>query len=60
MPNDCQIESSSSSVLASLSIDSIEALVEPVVDLGEHRARFVAAAGLVEQPRKARRGAQLR
>src|SRR5207247_8156447 len=40
-------------------IGGIETFGEPVVDFGEHRARFVALAVLREQPRQAHRRAQL-
>ena len=36
----------------------VEALAEPVVDLGQHRARYVALALLRQQPCKAGGGAQ--
>ena len=38
----------------------VEAFCEPVVDLGEHRARFVAMTLLREQSREAGRGAQFK
>ena len=37
--------------LGVLEIGGVEALGEPTVDFGEHRARFVATALLREQPR---------
>ena len=40
-------------------VGGIEAFGEPVVDGGEHRARLVATALLVEQPRETHRCAQL-
>ena len=40
-------------------VGGVEALGEPVVDFGEHRARFVATTLRCEQPREARRRAQL-
>src|SRR6266481_713628 len=40
-------------------ISGVEALGEPAVDLGQHRARFVATALFIEQPDEARRCAQL-
>jgi len=40
-------------------IACVEALGKPVVDVGEHRARLIATALLVEQPRETRRCAQL-
>ena len=45
--------------LGAFQVGGVEALGRPVVDFGEHRARFVAAAGIAEQPREARRGTQL-
>jgi len=36
-------------------VGGIEALSEPVVDFGKHRARFIAAAGIASQPRETRR-----
>ena len=39
--------------LGVLQIGSVEALGEPVVDFGEHRARLIAAVGVAQQPRKA-------
>lgn len=36
----------------------VDALSEPVVDFGEYRARFVAAAGITEQSGEAHSGAE--
>src|SRR5208283_5554001 len=36
-----------------LQVGGVEALGEPVVDFGQHRARLVALALLVEEPREA-------
>src|SRR5271155_4828991 len=44
--------------LGVLQVGGVEAFGEPVVDVGEHRARLVALALLREQPREARRSAQ--
>jgi hypothetical protein len=40
-------------------IRSVEALGEPVVDLGEHSASLVATIGLAQQPGETSRRAQL-
>ena len=40
-------------------IGGVEALGEPVVDLGEHRPRFIAAIGISQQSRQANRRAEL-
>jgi hypothetical protein len=45
--------------LGILQIGGVEALGEPVVDLGEHPARFVASALLLPQSREADGSAQL-
>src|SRR5215469_12582970 len=45
--------------LGVLQVRSVEALGEPVVDCGKHRARLVAAIGITQQARKAHRSAQL-
>src|SRR5262245_42816111 len=42
-----------------LQIGGVEAFGEPVVDLGEHRACLIAAAGVAQQSGKADRRAQL-
>src|SRR5215472_9136335 len=42
-----------------LQVGGVEALGEPVVDLGEHRARFAAAFGIAQQPCKAHSRTQL-
>jgi len=42
-----------------LQVSGAEALGEPVVDVGEHSARFVTAAGVAQQPREAGCRAQL-
>jgi len=42
-----------------LEVGGVEALGEPVVDVGEHRASLVALALLGEQPRETCRGTQL-
>ena len=44
--------------LGVLQVGGVEALGEPAVDFGEHRARLVAAALRREQPRETRRRAQ--
>ena len=44
--------------LSVVQVGGIEALGEPVVNLGEHRARLVAAAGITEQSREVRGSAQ--
>src|SRR5579862_453855 len=46
--------------LGIIQIGGIEAFGEPVVDFGEHRARFVAMTLLREQSREAGRGAQFK
>src|SRR6266478_3418466 len=45
--------------LGFLQVGGVEALGEPVVDFGEHRARLAALALFCEQPRQAHRCAQL-
>ena len=42
-----------------LQVGGGEALGEPVVDVGQHRARLVAAISVAQQPRKTDSGAQL-
>src|SRR5262249_19130210 len=44
--------------LGVLHICSVKALGEPVVDVGEHRARLVAAIGVAQQARETDRCAQ--
>jgi hypothetical protein len=39
-------------------VGSAEALGEPAIDLGEHRARLIEATSVAEQPRKTHRRAQ--
>jgi hypothetical protein len=41
-------------------ISGVEARGEPAIDLGKHRARFIAAVPQWQQPREARRRAQFR
>src|SRR5215472_1237069 len=45
--------------LGVLQIGGLEALGEPVVDLGDHRARLVAAIGVAHEPRETGRRTQL-
>ena len=41
-----------------LQVGGVESLGEPVVNIGEHGARFVAAIGVAQQPGEAHGGAQ--
>ena len=45
--------------LVVLQVGGVEALGEPAVDFGKHRARLVAAAGVAQQSREAHSRAQL-
>src|SRR5216683_2292211 len=56
IPLSCQLVEQ---CLCVFQVSSFEALGEPAVDFREHRARLVATALLREQPREARRRAQL-
>jgi hypothetical protein len=46
--------------LSVFEVRGVEALGEPAVDIGEHRARFVAAALLRQQARETHRRAQFK